>query len=737
MFDLEHYRDMFFEESDELFDTIDAILLEVEECGELDEDCINPLFRALHTLKGNSASVELHMFASLAHELEFFIDKLRKGELPFEPSMAGILIEGVDTLKEILELEVDEALEDDHFGETKQSLLNKLSCFSKHTKLNPLVNGDLEEIVEAEEHKEVAAEDDSFGFFDDTPAAAQTSSDDDSFGFFDDEVAEPAKADEDEGFGFFDEEPKPSVAKEEDEGFGFFDDEPAESVTASSQDEGFGFFDDTPAPSAEPAQHTEDEGFGFFDDEPSPAPLKAAADEGFGFFDETPAEPAQQNVTQTKTESKPEPVVQSPSEEKVTAAVADTPKASTSKRKSSRTGGAKEKSASRSIRVNLDKIDDLMNNIGELVITHSMLMQYSTSIEDPKVKADLQERFSTLDRHIRELQESVMSVRMVPMETVFSKFPKVVRDTASKIDKKVNYVCSGEGVEIDKAMIEGLTDPLMHIVRNAIDHGIEKPDVRKAAGKSETGTLSMRAEQANGQMIIKIQDDGAGINLERVCAKAMETGFLDERQVETMSKEEKAMLIFSPGLSTAAEVTDLSGRGVGMDVVMSNIKKLGGAVNVDTEQGIGTTIAIALPLTLAILDGLNVRIGDKEFILPLSVIIETIHPHKEMIKHVGDESSHMLMLREEFIPIVRMHEVFNITPPSNDLCEGILIIVRSATRKVAITIDEFMDQQQFVIKPLDKNFRNARGIGGATVRGDGSIGLIIDTMNLMQNSVLT
>jgi len=646
MFDLENYRNMFFEESDELFETIDTILLDVEVSKRIDEDCINPLFRALHTLKGNSASVELNMFAALAHELEFFIDKLRNGDLIFEESMSNVLIEGVDTLKEVLDLEIDAMLNDDEFTEIKESLLSKLSSFSKNVNSSP---------VQIQKVSYIPSEDDDFGFFDENEEL--TINQEDNFDY-------------NENFGFFDLETEKS-SKTDDENFGFFDLETENETEKSSKSD----------------------------------------DENFGFFDNL----SDSQIVFSSIDDKKE-------------------KTELSQQKDKPAKMQREKKSSTSIRVNLDKIDNLMNNIGELVTAHSMLAQYATSVEDSKIKSDLLERFEMLDRHIRELQESVMSVRMVPIETIFSKFPKIVRDTASKINKHVNFTCSGEGVEIDKVMIEGLTDPLMHIVRNAIDHGIELPDIRKAVGKQESGTVNMHAEQANGQIIIRIQDDGAGINIDKICSKAIENGLLGIKQLDAMTKVEKTMLIFSPGLSTASEVTSLSGRGVGMDVVMSNIKNLGGVISVDTEIGLGTIITIALPLTLAILDGLNISVGDSKFILPISVILETINPEPHMIKHVGDESSKMLMLREEFIPIIRMHDIFNIKPKSMNICDSILIIVRSATSKVAIAIDEFMDQQQFVIKPLDKNFRNAKGIGGATVLGDGSIGLVIDTMNLMSTN---
>lgn len=685
VFDINKYRQMFLEEAEELFETIDALLLEAEESGDMDNEMVNSLFRSVHTLKGNSASVELSQFAALAHELEFFMDRLRNGELTFEESMAEILIEGIDALKEILELELSEELSADYFHQTKEMLLAKINAFSEEVE-------ELELIVEtegpADEFGLLLPSDDEncFGPIGGVTVVSDSfgNSDEDQFGMFDEDIA-PFNDDVpafEEVFGFFGDEPtakavKPVLSVSQEDDFGFFDDEPAVTVT-------------TPVVSVVSASDEND--FGFFDEPESPKPIAAAV--------------------VAKAEVKSEVKASSTTESKK----------------------FKADSSSNSIRVDLSKIDGLMNNIGELVIAHSMLTQYTLTMEDQKIKADLSERLDLIDRHIRELQESVMSVRMVPMETVFSKFPKVIRDTAKKLNKKIDFRYSGETVEIDKAMIEGLTDPLMHIVRNGLDHGIEIPERRRAIGKPESGTLMMIAEQANGQMIIKIQDDGGGINVAKVTAKAIENGVIDESQAASMTTEEKAMLIFAPGLSTAEAVTDISGRGVGMDVVMSNIKKLGGAIKVDTEEGYGTTFTIALPLTLAILDGLNIRVGKEQFILPLSAIIESLNPSEDMIKHIGDKESEMLMLRNEFIPIVRLHSIFNVEPEHEKLSDGLLIVVRSAAQKIAVFVDEFMNQQQFVIKPLDKNFRNAQGIGGATVRGDGTIGLIIDTMNILDKN---
>ena len=633
-FDISKYRQMFLEEAEEIFETIDKILLEAEGCGDMDDETINSLFRCVHTLKGNSASVELIKFASLAHEIEFFMDRLRIGELSFEYSMAELLIESIDTLREILDYELSDRLDENYYDTTKKELLNKLESFV--VDINE-INTDIES---------------AFGLL----------------------VQERAT----EGFGLLYE--KSDDSNDCDDTFGFFDDAPLDDDT-------FGFFDDTPLD-----------------------------DDSFGFFDEpTIVKKNQETVLPKESKKEKKQALQ---QEQIDQEVKKFPKTDTT---------------SNSIRVDLSKIDDLMNNIGELVIAHSMLAQYAYTMEDQKIKSDLNERLDLIDRYIRELQESIMSVRMIPMETVFSKFPKVIRDTAKKLNKKIDFKYFGETVEIDKAMIEGITDPLMHIVRNALDHGIESIERRKAAGKPEIGTLIMGAEQANGQMIIKIQDDGGGINLEKVCHKAIENGILDEHTIAQMSTEDKALLIFAPGLSTADAVTDISGRGVGMDVVMSNIKKLGGTIKVETDEGFGTTFIIVLPLTLAILDGLNIRVGDEQFVLPLSSIIESLNPDVSMIKQIGNENSEVLMLRDEFIPIVRLYEIFRIAPRCTNLAEGILIVVRSGTKKIALFVDEFMNQQQFVIKPLEKNFRNARGIGGATVRGDGTIGLIIDTMNITDN----
>ena len=511
-----------------------------------------------------------------------------------------------------------------------------------------------------------------------------------------------------------------AVAKKKDnitEAVGFYDDDLNSALTNKA----YGIFADDDI-----SNDTSADAFGFFDDELNESSKNAKdvtipkheENENFGFFDEveaiSPDVVKQEVAVQKTTPSADIPVKKAEPKEKAV---------------------SKKSAATNNIRVNLDKIDLLMNNVGVLVITNAMLTQFTSTIEDVKTRNSVLERLELLERHIRDMQDSIMSIRMVPMESIYSKFPKVVRDISKKLSKKVEFKHYGDGVEIDKAMIEGLTDPLMHIIRNSLDHGLETPEERLAAGKDEVGSIIMSAEQANGQMIITIEDDGHGINFEKVAMKALSNGLIDENTYNTMTNQEKAMLVFGAGVSTADEITDISGRGVGMDVVKTNIHKLGGAINLDTEMGRGTIITIMLPLTLAILDGLDIAVGDQKYILPLSSIVESLQPTSAMIKKIGDGTQDLLMLREEFIPVVKLHNLFGVKNTFENLEDGMLIVVKSGVQKVAISIDEFLDQHQVVVKPLDKNFRAVEGIGAATVRGDGSIGLILDILGIINAQV--
>ncbi|HIC7643071.1 TPA: chemotaxis protein CheA [Serratia liquefaciens] len=382
-------------------------------------------------------------------------------------------------------------------------------------------------------------------------------------------------------------------------------------------------------------------------------------------------------------------------------------------------------SESTSIRVAVEKVDQLINLVGELVITQSMLAQRSGSL-DPVNHGDLLNSMSQLERNARDLQESVMSIRMMPMEYVFSRFPRLVRDLASKLNKQVELQLQGSSTELDKSLIERIIDPLTHLVRNSLDHGIEDPATRLAAGKSEVGNLILSAEHQGGNICIEVTDDGAGLNREKILAKAASQGLAVS---DSMSDEDVGMLIFAPGFSTAEQVTDVSGRGVGMDVVKRNIQEMGGHVEIHSQAGKGTSIRILLPLTLAILDGMSVKVNNEVFILPLNAVMESLQPQAEDL-HPLAGGERVLQVRGEYLPLVELFRVFDVAGAKTDATQGIVVILQSAGRRYALLVDQLIGQHQVVVKNLESNYRKVPGISAATILGDGSVALIVDVSAL-------
>ena len=467
----------------------------------------------------------------------------------------------------------------------------------------------------------------------------------------------------------------------DDAGFGFFD----EALSNDEPDEGFGFF-------KQPVLVNDNEGFGFFDDEPAAeATLPPSGPE-------QPAAELPPEVTKAK------PV------EKSTAKATVATKT--------------ESIESSSIRVDISKVDSLVNLAGELVITQSMLNLLGAEVEGP-VAERLQSALAELERNTRELQESVMSIRMLPLSFVFNRFPRVVRDLSTKLHKQVELVIEGGQTEIDKSLIERLVDPLTHLVRNSLDHGIEVPAVRQERGKAEMGTLTLRAEQKGGNILISVIDDGGGLNRERILAKAAEKGI---ELPEQPSEQQVWQLIMAAGFSTAAEVTDVSGRGVGMDVVRRNIESMGGRIEIESTQGVGSVFQIRLPLTLAILDGMSVAVADQLFIIPLVCIIESVQPSKAQLKNIGNQQ--MLQLRDAYWPIVRLHEVMTVDGARQQANEAILVLIETSKTRFALLVDDLIGQQQVVIKSLEQHYRRVPGISGATIMGDGSVALILDVESL-------
>jgi len=408
-------------------------------------------------------------------------------------------------------------------------------------------------------------------------------------------------------------------------------------------------------------------------------------------------------------------------------ATPNTPAATTAAKPSKPTA-TKKTAESASIRVGIDKVDEIINLVGELVITQSMLGQVGSEIDNADKNNSpymekLLEGLAQLERNTREIQESVMRIRMLPISFVFSRVPRLVHDLSGKLNKQVELVTTGENTELDKTVMEKIGDPMVHLVRNALDHGIETPDVRKAAGKPETGTLSLNAYHKGGSIVIELSDDGAGINKERVLNKARDNGLVGEN--ESLSDDAINDLIFHPGLSTAESLSDVSGRGVGMDVVRKNIKSLGGSVRVDSVEGKGATFTIQLPLTLAILDGQLVKVANETFIIPLVSIIESIQVKSANLSGIAGKAA-LYKLRDEYIPVIRAHNVFGMEDSNSSLEDRLMVVVEGDGAKAGIIVDDLLAQQQVVIKSLETNYKRVDGLSGATILGDGTVALILD-----------
>ncbi len=391
--------------------------------------------------------------------------------------------------------------------------------------------------------------------------------------------------------------------------------------------------------------------------------------------------------------------------------------------------GAKPSSENTFIRVGIDKVDELINMVGELVITQSMLSQLSDLVDSAQVPR-FGEGISQLEQNTRELQESVMRIRMLPISFSFNRFPRLVRDLSAKLNKNIELNINGESTELDKTVMEKIGDPLVHLVRNAIDHGIEMPEERVKAGKPPMGVITLDAFHQGGHVFIQITDDGKGLNKDILLSKAIDKGLITESQALTMSDEHIYDLIFQPGFSTAKAVTDVSGRGVGMDVVKQNIHALSGSVDIKSKLGYGSTITIRLPLTLAILDGQLIRVGDNIYIFPLVSIVESMECDADNVSLLAG-GKRVFKLRDEYVPILSLGEVFNIQSDNTSIDGALMVVVEYSGHKVGVIVDELLAQQQVVIKSLEKNYQQVMGVSGATILGDGMVALILDVQSIV------
>ena len=502
-------------------------------------------------------------------------------------------------------------------------------------------------------------------------------------------ASEPAT---DNAYGLFEQVAEPPAA----------DAVPEDDQTSLTDEDAFGFFDDHPNATPAPAPTEPDQAYGLFTDATA-----TSSEEAFGLFE---APPENQTLTPPLAPADTVTVDRRAGDRR------HTPPSTTA---TTRPSGDAESS---SIRVSVEKIDSLINQVGELVITQAMLAQLTAGL-DPAVFEKVNQALGQLEHNTRELQESVMSIRMLPISFIFNRFPRVVRDTASKLGKKVELILQGEHTELDKGVIEKLTDPLTHIIRNSVDHGIEQPAARLAAGKPEHGTVRLSAFHQGGRIVVEINDDGKGLAREKILAKARDKGIAVH---DDMPDSEVWQLIFMPGFSTADVVTDLSGRGVGMDVVRRNISAIGGRIDIESYAGVGTRITIRLPLTLAILDGMIVAAGDVHYVIPLTYIIESLQPKCDDVRSMRGSERTVIRVRGEYLTLLSLHALLKLEGEPPPPWQAIVLILEAEGRKFALLVDDLIGQQQVVIKSLEQNFRRVDGITGATIMGDGSVALILD-----------
>lgn len=710
--DISQFFQVFFDEAEELLAEMERLLLAVI-IDAPDAEDLNAVFRTAHSIKGGASTFGLSDMTEVTHILESLLDRIRKGEM----ALTSVHVDAFLAAKDILKMQLDghrngapvdqdavanvrmmlQELSQDvvapaaivapAFVQTEVKAVNHAGGRRYRIELPKVEQRDINAMaaelgllgrvsvvpLDGERHAITVTTHESL---DDIVAICSFVLDPADLKVFEAPALTPeqrviedaarAKVEDEMGYGFFDPiEPEPGSV----------------SVAEQTDDErGYGFF--------QPIEHIRALA-GITD--ASIAAAKAAA---------APASTRQEALEITEVSAE---------------------------KKAAKNG--EKAGESSSIRVSIEKVDQLINLIGELVITQAMIEQRTDTL-DPMLHERLLNSVSQLTRNTRDLQEAVMSIRMMPMDFVFSRFPRMVRDLAAKLGKKVDFITHGAATELDKGLIERIVDPLTHLVRNSIDHGIEMPAARAAAGKSDAGRLFLSAGHQGGNIVIEVADDGGGLNRERILAKAAQNGLAVS---DTMTDGEVWQLIFAPGFSTAETVTDVSGRGVGMDVVKRNITAMGGSVDIRSAKGFGTTISISLPLTLAILDGMSIRVGEEVYILPLGFVVESLQPTLEDIKDISGQGR-VIKVRGDYLPLIPLYQMFDIVPRFTNPCEGIVVILEADGRKAALFVDDLVGQQQVVVKNLESNYRKVTGISGATILGDGGVSLILDVTALMRSS---
>ncbi|MDH5300963.1 MAG: chemotaxis protein CheA [Gammaproteobacteria bacterium] len=705
--DMSQFYQTFFEESFEGLDNMEASLLTLQD-GEADLETVNTIFRAAHSIKGGAATFGFDAVSSFTHVMETLLDQVRGGERMVTQPMIDLLLKSGDALRDMLAATRDGTEYDVANVKGIKSQLEAM-LHGGHEAANTTPASALVAAPEAAEapsmiegwhikchpHEHMMRTgNDPVRLFREISVLGELTVELDDSGL-------PPLAEID---------PENSYLSWNLTLMG--------DVDRSQINEVFEWVDDDC-----------DIGLTVIGSEEKSAPMTPVAE--VASVAEVVSEEAPNTVAPAPVASAPPAPVVSPSAPVVAPAVAAAVDSAAAKVAEKRKVAAASGDTG-SIRVSTDKIDALINMVGELVITQSMLSQWGDADNDQiKDTEKLRDGLAQLERNTRELQESVMRIRMLPISFVFQRFPRMVRDLAQKLGKEVELKLSGEQTELDKTVMEKIGDPMVHLVRNSMDHGIERPDVRKAAGKDPVGTVHLDAYHQGGNIVIEITDDGAGLNRQRIKQKAIERGVIAE--TDELSDERIHELIFEPGFSTAAEVSDVSGRGVGMDVVRRNIRELGGSIEIHSKDGEGSKFTIRLPLTLAILDGQLVRVGNDTYIIPLVSIIESLQVSRDRVNAIAAKSE-LYKLRDEYIPVVRLYEVFGRKSEHTDLSKGLLVVVEGDGQRVGVFVDDLLGQQQVVIKSLETNFRRVDGISGATILGDGTVALILDVGGLISLS---
>jgi len=707
--DISQFYQVFFDEAEELLAEMERLLLGVDVAAPDAED-LNAIFRTAHSVKGGASTFGLTDMCDVTHVLESLLDRIRKGEMALTSNHVDAFLAAKDGLKMQLDghrhgatvdneaiANVRMALHDLAEGLVPAAPVVAPSYLTAQPRTEHQIEGAHRYKIELPQvaQRDINALVDELGLMGRVSVAplegGRTALIITTHESLDDIIAICSFVLDPDDLKIFE---APALTPEQ------------RAIEAAERKriedaQGYGFFgpDDDVGPAG--GELSEDDlGYGFF--QPIEQ-IRAAA----GIVAPTP-EPAAASIS-AQAQNMVEHLAELSAEKK--AAKKD------------------DKNESSSIRVSVEKVDQLINLIGELVITNAMLEQRS-NVLDPILHERLLSSVSQLGRNTRELQEAVMSIRMMPMDFVFSRFPRMVRDLAGKLGKKVDFITHGAATELDKGLIERIVDPLTHLVRNSIDHGVEMPAARVAAGKSEAGRLFLSAGHQGGHIVIEVADDGGGLNREKILAKAASNGLAVS---DNMTDSEVWQLIFAPGFSTAEVVTDVSGRGVGMDVVKRNITAMGGTVDIRSAAGFGTTISISLPLTLAILDGMSIRSGDEIYILPLSFVVESLQPAPEDVRDIAGRGR-VLKVRGEYLPLIPLHQMFDIEPRHREPSDGIVVILETEGKKAALFVDELVGQQQVVVKNLEANYRKVAGISGATIMGDGGVALILDVAALVRSS---